>query len=130
MWSELLKPAREPRVIAWIAQNSADLVLSSIVLAELRFYVAKQADGRRKQFAGDTLTAIDASMGSRFVDFDDRDAWAYGELMARMRRAGTPLPAIDGLIAAQALARGHAVATRNVGDFLRSGVKVIDPWMG
>lgn len=115
-------------MVEWLASNSNNLVLSSIVLAELRFFVAKQQDGRRKKHAGAVLTAIDAGVGSRFVDFANEDAQAYGDLMAAMRRAGTPLPAIDGLIAAQALAHGYALATRNVRDFQRTGVELIDPW--
>ena len=128
VWSELLKPQRHEPVLAWVAANFEDMVLSSIVLAELRFFVAKQPAGKRRRMMDLTLGAIDAGIGSRFVDFGDRDAVAYGDLMASMRRAGTPVPAIDGLIAAQALCRGYAVATRNVGDFLRTGVEVINPW--
>ena len=103
-------------------------MLSSIVLAELRFFVAKQPDGRKKAFANDLLTAIDAGVGGRFADFADADAAAYGALMARMRRAGTPLPAIDGLIAAQAMVRGCPIATRNVQDFRRTGLTLVNPW--
>ena len=128
VWSELLKPVREPCVIRWLQENSEELVLSAIVLGELTFWAAKQADGRRRTETFDLLTAIDASVGSRFADFDSRDAATYGDLMARMRAAGTPLPALDGLIAAQAIARGYAVATRNVKDFARTGLRVVDPW--
>ena len=105
-------------------------MLSAIVLAELRFFVAKQPDGRKKTLASDLLTAIDAGAGSHFADFAAADASAYGALMAAMRRAGTPIPAIDGLIAGQALARGYPLATRNVQDFQRTGVTLINPWDG
>lgn len=128
MWSALLKPVRDERVVDWLARNSDDLVLSSIVLAELRFFVAKQPEGKKKNFVGDLVTAIDANAGSRFADFASDDAAAYGDLMAKLRRAGTPIAAIDGLIAAQAIVRGHEVATRNVKDFSRTSVTLIDPW--
>ena len=115
---------------AWLAENSDALVLSSIVLAELKFFVGIQPEGKRRDSAERILNAIDAGVGSRFADFDSVDAGAYGALMTKMRSAGTPIPAIDGLIAAQALARGYALATRNVRDFERTGVKVINPWEG
>jgi toxin FitB len=35
---------------------------------------------------------------------------------------------VDALIAASALVRGAAVATRNVRDFEPLGVPVVDPW--
>lgn len=45
-----------------------------------------------------------------------------------MAQAGQPLPAIDSLLAATALKAGLAVATRNVRDFERMGVAVVNPW--
>ena len=39
-----------------------------------------------------------------------------------------PLPAMDGLLAATAKARDLMVATRNVADFIRSGVPVENPF--
>jgi predicted nucleic acid-binding protein len=128
VWSELLKQQRHEPVVTWLSANSEDIVLSSIVLAELRFFVAKQPAGKRRRQMAMVLGAIDAGVGARFADFGDRDAVAYGDLMAAMRRAGTPVRAIDGLIAAQALCRGYALATRNVEDFRPTGVEVINPW--
>lgn len=112
----------------WLNNNTSDLVLSSIVLAELRFYVAKMDDGQRKEQANRLVTAIDAGAGSRYADFGSDDAQRYGELMAHRRRSGTPMSAVDGLIAAQALVRGHSLATRNVKDFQGLGLSLIIPW--
>lgn len=39
-----------------------------------------------------------------------------------------PLPAIDGLLAATAKAHDLTIATRNVADFIRSGVPVENPF--
>jgi predicted nucleic acid-binding protein len=128
VWSELLKPQRNERVLQWLSNHASELLLSAIVLAELRFYVAKQTDGRRKRWAHDVVTAIDAGVGERFAEFGSGDALCYGELMARLRAEGTPIPLPDGWIAAQALARRIPVATRNLRDFARTGVVLIDPW--
>lgn len=124
----MLKPAPEERVVVWLRANSDDLALSAIVLAELRFFVAKQPDGKKKKYAESVLTAIDAGVGSKFFDFASQDANAYGNLMAKLRKIGKPIGAIDGLIAAQAIVRGYTVATRNVGEFGVTGVKLINPW--
>jgi predicted nucleic acid-binding protein len=40
----------------------------------------------------------------------------------------TKSPYRDSLIAATAIAHGMTVVTRNVSDFVRSGVRVINPW--
>jgi predicted nucleic acid-binding protein len=39
-----------------------------------------------------------------------------------------PHPVRDGLIAATALVHGMAVVTRNVDDFKRTGVLILNPW--
>ena len=39
-----------------------------------------------------------------------------------------PMPDYDALIAATALEHALAIVTRNVGDFERTGVKLINPW--
>lgn len=58
------------------------------------------------------------------------DTKVLSELVRRAvaEAQGRPTEAIDALIAACAIARGAAVATRNAGDFVPMGVPVIDPW--
>lgn len=128
VWSEQLKTVQDEQILAWTDTNSEHLYLSSIVLGELRFFVAKQDDGRRKDTMDNLLAAIVAATSDRFVGFGEAEAEAYGDLMSRMRRAGTPLPLIDGWISAQALANGLSIATRNVKHFEPTGLTVINPW--
>ena len=40
-----------------------------------------------------------------------------------------PLPEIDAMIAATALVHGMTVVTRNVADFISTGVAVFNPWL-
>ena len=54
------------------------------------------------------------------------DRW--GALSAQRQLSGRPLSMSDGLIAATAIEHGLAVVTRNVKDFERLGVAVINPW--
>jgi predicted nucleic acid-binding protein len=49
-------------------------------------------------------------------------------LLVDLRRKGAPMPLLDSMIAATALAHGFTVATRNVRDFRKAGVKVVDPF--
>lgn len=63
------------------------------------------------------------SMASYFEDEEVADRW--GRLLAAARR---PLPAIDSLLAATALARGLALITRHVEDFPHPGLEIINPW--
>lgn len=130
VWSELLKRVRSETVLNWLRANTPDLVLSSIVLGELKFFVEKQDGGRRKAQMQESLAAIVASVGERFVGFGAVEATHYAELMASMRRFGTSLPQVDGWIAAQAKAHDMQIATRNVADFRPTGLTLINPWDG
>jgi predicted nucleic acid-binding protein len=49
-------------------------------------------------------------------------------LAAQAKRRGTPLPIIDGLLAATALHYNLTVVTRNAGYFTNAQVQVLNPW--
>ena len=42
--------------------------------------------------------------------------------------AGTGLPVVDALLAATAFEHNLAIVTRNVSDFVRPGLQIVDPW--
>ena len=65
----------------------------------------------------------------RLLPVDPAAARRWGERTAAARGNGTPVGAIDALIAAMAAQHGLAVATRNVRDFEHLAVDVVDPWM-
>jgi predicted nucleic acid-binding protein len=52
----------------------------------------------------------------------------WAELLARLRASGRAMPIKDSLIAATALAHGLVVVTRDRTDFMRAGVKILDPF--
>ncbi len=68
---------------------------------------------------------LTARFSGRILPVDLAVATAWGTRRGESRET---LPAIDGLIAATAQAHGLIVATRNVTDFRRFKVPVIDPW--
>ena len=52
----------------------------------------------------------------------------WAKLVVALKKKGTPVPLLDGMVAATALTHGLTVATRNVSDFKHSGVKVVNPF--
>src|SRR5512143_3259347 len=92
---------RFPKLVARTqAASPDDLLLSSVVVAELR-YGADHSARRRTNHA-----RIDALIEEiECLDFDLRAAAAYGRVRAQLEASGTPTGPNDMLIAAHALSR-------------------------
>ena len=105
------------------AANPADLVVCSVVKAELFFGAAKSIDPAR------TLQKQKYFL-SRFASlpFDDAAAAHYGPVRARLEQAGTPIGPNDLLIAAIALGGGVTLVTRNTAEFARIPGLPIEDW--
>lgn len=125
--SELRRRVPEPRVVAWLgARPTSTLHLSVLTLGELRKGIEPMAEGEHKRKLLDWLEAeLPAFFLGRVLPIDARVADAWGRIVAK---AGRPVPAIDSLIAATALARDLTLVTRNTRDFEFAGVPVVDPW--
>jgi tRNA(fMet)-specific endonuclease VapC len=106
---------RFPRVVERIQEAAPeDLVVSSIVAAELRYGADKSGHPARNH------ARLDILLGEiQCLDFDLEAARSYGPLRAALERRGRPIGAHDLLIAAQALAAGLVLVTDNVREFVR-----------
>ena len=62
------------------------------------------------------------------LPFDDAAAWAYGDLRADLERRGTPIGALDTLIAAHALGQPARLVTNNTREFERMGGLRVENW--
>ena len=69
-----------------------------------------------------------AAFGDLVQPFDTQAAAWFGPVIVRRASLGLPIEGFDAQIAAICRARGAALATRNVKDFLETGVDIIDPW--
>ncbi len=124
--SELRKRQRDPGVVAWLSeQNSDDLYLSVISLAEIERGISmRQKDNalfaRRLQGWLEGLLSL---YGQRILPVDGAIARRWGQLSAGIGHHGADL-----MIAATALEHGLQVVTRNVRQFLTTGVEVVNPF--
>ncbi|MCA0320216.1 MAG: type II toxin-antitoxin system VapC family toxin [Proteobacteria bacterium] len=127
--SEAMKPEPNPGVQAWLDEQAAEtLYLSSVTIAELLFGIGTLAAGRRKDKLTATLNGLLDLFDGRILPFDTPAARHYADLAVKARNAGKGFPTPDGYIAAIAVSRGFAVATRDTSAFDAAGVAVIDPW--
>jgi predicted nucleic acid-binding protein len=128
--SELLNPKPSSAVESWVAdQPPASLFTTTVTEAEVLYGVRLLADGKRRR---SLLAAIEPifseDFAGRVLPFDRDASDAYATLAVARRQAGRPISQFDAQIAAIALSRGAAIATRNVADFADIGLSIIDPW--
>lgn len=99
-----------------------DIGISSITLSELRYGVAKSTHQEKNAKALDEfITPLEV------VSFDEEAAHVYGEIRATLEKAGTPIGAMDMLIAAHAASLRIPLVTNNAREFERiTSLKVVD----
>jgi len=127
--SELRKAAAgkaDVNVVSWAQAVSAEqLYISAITLSELEMGVLSLA--RRDSQQGAILrhwldNQVKVHFHGRILAFDASAAIIHAKLNVPDR-----VPAMDGLIAAIALANNMTVVTRNTGDF--PWVATLNPWL-
>ena len=99
----------------------SELALSAVTLAELRFGANRRGSRRLHRL-------IDAFVGDVAVmPFDGEAADRFGKVAAALVSKGTPIGALDTMIAAHALQLGLTLVTHNLKHFRRvRGLKVAD----
>lgn len=130
VFSELMKPSPDDKVVAWLHAHRTQTLLSTLVVAEIDSGVGTTPGRDKRTMLKAWLDRLVAAHAERIVDFDIRAARQWGQfqskaLIADIRR-GTRM--MDTLLAAQALALDVPFATRNVANFEDTGVSLIDPW--
>ena len=125
--SELRKRDRaHPNVARWVALTPAEEIGTSvIVLAEIRrgIELKRRRDPEQARSLDRWFGQMRRRLGDHVLPVDEpiADAWA-------MLGIDNPLPLIDGLLAATAKVHGLTLVTRNVDDFVRTSVSVVDPF--
>jgi toxin FitB len=128
--SEPLKLKPEAAVIHWLnAQEPQTLYLTTINLAELLAGIEIMPAGRKrttlKAALDDTIMPL---FEGRILQFDNKAAEAFAKINAKVQSAGGTISFADCAIAAIAQANGFALATRNVRDFKKVGIEMMNPW--
>ena len=125
--SETRKLGRANRgVRAWISSVQGDeLCVSVLLFGEIRQGVERlrPRDPEQARVYDDWLAGLARVFEGRTLEITAENAEVWGRM-----NAPEPLPAIDSLMAAQAVSRGLTVVTGNPRDFERTGARVIDPF--
>jgi toxin FitB len=128
--SELVRPVPDVKVATWVAATDENLLyLSVLTLGEIRKGVTALKDASRR-------VRLEAWLGSdlvlrfagRILSIDQAVADRWGRLCAGAAPK-SPLPVIDGLLAATALHHNLTFVTRNTKDVEATGAPLFNPWV-
>ena len=128
--SELNRPRPDPLVAEWLdQQDDNELFLSVVTLGEIRKGYTVLPHGKRRTFLEHWFEShLLPWFEGRILPVTHAIADKWGVLAGEAQLRGNPLNTADGLIAATALEHDLVVVTRNVKDFARLGVAIINPW--
>lgn len=126
--SEPTKPAPDANAVDWLNAHEGSFVVDAVVLGEICAGILALPRGRKRAALDQWFEAVVQTLDCLPWDAAVSRRWA--QLVVDLRRKGHTLPVLDAMIAASALAHHLTVATRNVRDFRKAGVKVVDPFVG
>ena len=100
-----------------------EIGLCSVVAAELAYGVAKSGSARNRE-------ALEMFLAPLIIlPFDVAALWAYGDLRAELERKGTPIGALETMIAAHALSHQSILVTNNSREFARVPGLALENWV-
>jgi tRNA(fMet)-specific endonuclease VapC len=103
--------------------RAGQVAISSITGAELHFGVEKSGSQRNRDALEMFLAPLEV------LAFDEAAMHEYGRLRAHLQARGTPIGALDMLIAAHAKALSAVLVTNNLSEFSRVPDLRLDNWV-
>ena len=125
--SEPTKQVPDLRVMEWLRAHEPEIAVDPIILGEMRFGILLLSKGKKRAALERWFDAGVQRLHCLPWEADTGLRWA--ELLARLRMSGKAMPIKDSLIAATALVHDLAVVTRNRSDFVKAGVRIVDPFV-
>jgi toxin FitB len=124
--SEPTKPISVERAVAWPDANEAELITSPMVMGEIWRGIDALPEGKKKRELAAWFDKVQARVPT--LDWTTAIAMQWAEMVNHIKRSGYTVGIMDTMIAATAKHHGLTVATRNVDDFTRCGVPVVNPF--
>lgn len=128
--SELRRPRPERKVLAFVAAQPLDLLHVGVVtLAEIRFGIERVSDAGRRAELNDWLAhRMRPMFTQRILAITEDIMLKWRLLVEEGRKARHTFSQPDLIIAATALHHGLTVVTRDVDDYRKARVPVLNPW--
>ena len=127
VFSERTKIRPNLRVLDWLRDNASDIYTSSHVIGEIAAGI-ERLHGRRKVALQEWLQRLIKGLDGRILNFNDTVAMVWAQQEAEYDRLGCAMPMPDSFIAATARRYNLTIVTRNVADYQRPGLRVLNPF--
>jgi toxin FitB len=126
----LRRPKPDRNVLTFVAAQPLDLLnASTVTLAEIRFGIELVTDANRRAELNDWLAhKVRPMFKHRVLDVTEDVMFKWWILVEDGRKVGHTVSQPDLIIAATALHRGLTLVSRDVHDFEKAGVPVLNPW--
>jgi predicted nucleic acid-binding protein len=128
--SELRRPRPERKILTFIAAQPLEfLFVSAVSFAEIRFGIERLTDTGRRVELNDWLAhKVRPMFEQRVLAITEDIMFKWRLLVEDGRKAGHTFSQPDLIIAATALHHGLTVVSRDVGEYIRASVPVLNPW--
>ncbi|HXM00681.1 MAG TPA: type II toxin-antitoxin system VapC family toxin [Rhizomicrobium sp.] len=127
--SEAMQPRPAEAVIRWLRfAPGEELFTTAITEAEMRYGGGNRPKAKRRELEEIVGRIFAVRFAGRILPFDSQAAKAFPRILVDMQRDSRSHSRGDAQIAAIAVSVGAVVATRDIEDFERAGVEIINPW--
>ena len=124
-----MKPNPNSVMMDWFEQQTHRMYITSVTIAEITYGLHILPTGNRKHDLEDMFQkTLDQAFQYSILSFDEDAAKRYRILMGKRKMLGRPMSILDGQIAAIAQCHNLPIATRNIADFLDSGIALCNPF--
>ena len=123
--------SKEPNagLVDWIDNlDDEQVFIGVITIGESKRGVDRLPNSTGKDTLEKWFNKLLVRFENKIVSLDTRVILTWAELTAQLDRQGTPLPALDSMIAASVKFHQLILATRNVTDFQNAWIKLCNPW--
>ena len=123
---EPTKPVCVERAVERLDANEAALITSPLVMGEIWRGIDALPTGKKKIELAAWFIKVEAKMPT--LDWTTSIALVWAEMVNQIKKSGYTVGIMDTMIAATAKYHHLTIATRNVDDFTRCGVPVVNPF--
>ena len=117
------------KVLSWLAEQDVSLLLlCALTVGERKKGAARLESGAKKARLQNWLEELRNRFSGRILPITEQTFLVWGKMYGEFESSGIVRPAFDSLLEATAIEHDLIFVTRNVRNFHRSSVTILNPW--